>query len=71
MAKEVTLEELKSKLVEQDEITLLELLDLRSNDIVNMFSDLVEDKSEALIEELFPEDDITRSFDPEIEDNEE
>lgn len=45
----ITLTELKSRLAAKyDEVTLLEILDLRSTDIVEAFSDLIEEKQEEL-----------------------
>lgn len=44
----ITLEELKEKLMQLDEVTLLEALELTSEDIVNRFSDLIESKSSYL-----------------------
>jgi len=49
----ITLEELREKLVEQvDEVALLELLSLTSEDIVDRFSDIIELKYEELIQEV-------------------
>jgi hypothetical protein len=48
----LTLQELKEKVIEQiDEVDLLEILNLNTEDIVNAFEDLVEDNMEK-IEEL-------------------
>lgn len=38
----ITLEELKEKLAQLDEVTLLETLEITSLDLVNRFSDLIE-----------------------------
>ena len=38
----ITLEELKDKLAQLDEVTLLETLEITSFDLVNRFSDLIE-----------------------------
>jgi len=38
----ITLDELKQKLMQVDEVTLLETLDLSSEDIVNRFTDVIE-----------------------------
>ena len=38
----ITLEELKDKLAQLDEVTLLETLEITSLDLVNRFSDLIE-----------------------------
>jgi hypothetical protein len=49
----LTLEELKEKLIEQvDEVILLELLSLTSEDIVDRFEDIIELKYETLIQEV-------------------
>lgn len=50
--REVTLEELKSKLADMEETYLLELLQLRSQDLVDRFGDLIEDRYDELIGEL-------------------
>lgn len=44
----MTLHELKEKLAQLDEVTLLETLELTSEDIVNRCSDLIEQQFEAL-----------------------
>lgn len=44
----MTLEELKHKLMQLDEVTLLETLEITSEDIVHRFSDLIESKSSYL-----------------------
>jgi hypothetical protein len=41
-------EELKDKLKWLDEVTLLELLDITSEDIVDRFFDVIEEKQEKL-----------------------
>jgi hypothetical protein len=52
----ITLTELKARLAAKfDEVTLLEILNLQSVDIVDAFSDLVEEKQEEL-SKLFDED---------------
>jgi hypothetical protein len=43
---------LKDRLKALDEVTLLELLDLKSEDIVDRFEDLIEDKQEQLEKEF-------------------
>ena len=44
----LTLAELKEKLMQFDEIDLIELLNLTSEDILERFEDIVEDKFEIL-----------------------
>jgi len=51
----MTLHELKEKLAQLDEVTLVETLELTSEDIVNRCSDLIEQQFEAL-EIQFDED---------------
>jgi hypothetical protein len=46
------LHEIKERLKELDEITLLELLDITSEDLVEMFSDVIEDKADRLEKEV-------------------
>jgi hypothetical protein len=53
----LTFEEIKERLVKLDEITLLEILDISSEDIVERFSDLIELKQDDLEEELSDEAD--------------
>lgn len=48
----MTLEELKEKLCEFDEVLLLELLGVRSINLVNAFSDLIEERAEQLEKEV-------------------
>jgi hypothetical protein len=48
----VTFEELKEALKRLDEVTLLELLGLQSDDLVDRFDDVIENKQEYLIKEL-------------------
>jgi hypothetical protein len=48
----LTLNDLKDLLKALDEVTLLELLDLKSEDIVDRFEDLIEDKQEQLEKEF-------------------
>lgn len=52
----ITLSELKEKLTQLDEVTLVETLQLTSADIVNRCGDLIESKYEELIGEF---DEIT------------
>lgn len=49
---ELTLEELKERLSMIDEITLMELLDIHSDEIVERFEDKIEDNLEKLIKEV-------------------
>lgn len=44
----LTLEELKEKLQQVDEVSLVEILDLTSEDIVNRCSDLIDKQYEKL-----------------------
>jgi hypothetical protein len=44
----LTLEEIKERLKRWDEITLVEELSLRSEDIVERFDDIIEDQIERL-----------------------
>jgi len=44
----LTFEELKEKLKRIDEVTLLELLNIDSNDIVERFYDIIEDNQQKL-----------------------
>jgi hypothetical protein len=48
----LTINELKEKLMQFDEIDILELLDLTSEDILDRFEDVVEDKYEMLRKEI-------------------
>jgi hypothetical protein len=48
----ITFEELKEALKRLDEITLVELLGLQSDDLVERFDDVIEKKQEYLIKEL-------------------
>ncbi len=48
----ITFEELKEALKRLDEVTLLELLGLQSDDLVDKFDELIEKKQEYLIKEL-------------------
>jgi len=48
----LTLAELKEKLMQFDELDLIELLDLTSEDILDRFEDIVEDKYELLRKEI-------------------
>lgn len=46
------LHEIKERLKELDEITLLELLDITSEDLVEMFGDVIEEKADRLEKEV-------------------
>ena len=48
----LTFEELKEKLQRVDEVTLLELLEIRSEDIVDRFEDYIEEQQDKLIREI-------------------
>ena len=52
----ITLPELKEKLAQLDEVTVMETLQLTSEDLINRFSDIIESKDEELIGEF---DEIT------------
>jgi len=52
----LTLEDLKDRLKKQDEVSLLEILDISSEEIVERFVDFIEDQFEKLEEELQDED---------------
>jgi hypothetical protein len=47
-----TLPEIKAQLKQLDEITLLELLCISGEDLVDRFEDIIEDKAEQLDNEL-------------------
>lgn len=46
------LHEIKERLTALDEITLLELLNISSEDIVEMFSDRIEERADSLEKEV-------------------
>ena len=48
----LTLEDIKERLKKIDEITLLEVLDIDSEELVERFLDKIEDKADTLEEEL-------------------
>jgi hypothetical protein len=48
----LTFEELKEKLQRVDEVTLLEILEIRSEDIIERFEDYIEDRQEQLLKEI-------------------
>ena len=48
----LTLHDIKEKMKRLDEVTLLEILDLSSEEIVERFEDEIEERFEQLVEEL-------------------
>jgi hypothetical protein len=49
----LTIKELKEKIIEQiDEVDIIDLLGLTTQDIVNAFQDKIEDKYDEIIEQL-------------------
>jgi hypothetical protein len=46
------LHEIKERLKDLDEVTLLELLNITSEDLVEMFSDKIEDNADTLEKEV-------------------
>jgi len=48
----ITFEELKEKLKRVDEVALLELLEIRSEDIIERFDDFIEEQQDRLLREL-------------------
>lgn len=48
----LTLNDVKDRLKQQDEVSLLEILDISAEDIVERFGDLIEDRYTTLAEEL-------------------
>jgi hypothetical protein len=48
----LTFEDIISRLKQLDEVTILELLDLKTEDIVDRFRDVIEDMLEELEKEL-------------------
>ena len=46
------LHEIKERLIDLDEITLLELLNITSEDIVELFSDRIEENADKLEKEV-------------------
>jgi|TARA_R110000822_G_scaffold225258_1_gene358072 hypothetical protein len=48
----LTLDNVKDILIQTDEITLLEVLDISSEDIIDRFGDLVENRYEELARDL-------------------
>lgn len=47
----ITFEELKELLIKEDEVSLLEVLDISSEDLVDRFEDLIEKKFDDLAKE--------------------
>lgn len=47
----ITLQELKEKLIREDEVSILELLEISSEDLVEMFEHRIDARYEVLIEE--------------------
>ena len=52
----MTIEDVKDRLKHLPEMVLLEVLDLSSEELVERFDDIIEDKLEELIEELEDEE---------------
>jgi hypothetical protein len=48
----LTFEELKEKLQRVDEVALLELLEIRSDDIIERFEDYIEEQQDKLMREI-------------------
>lgn len=48
----LTFNELKDRLKQIDEVSLLELLNIHSDDLVERFEDYIEDKQEELMKEV-------------------
>ena len=48
----LSFEELKEKLKRIDEVTLLELLNIHSDDLIERFEDYIEDRYEQLLKEI-------------------
>jgi hypothetical protein len=48
----LTFEELKEKLKQVDEVTLLEVLDIHSDDLVERFEDYIEEQQDKLMREI-------------------
>ena len=44
----LTLEEIKERLTRWDEVTIVEELGIRTEDIINRFEDIIEDKADYL-----------------------
>ena len=53
----LTLEELKEKIIETlDEVSILEILDIKAHELVERFEDKVEERMNILLSELEEED---------------
>ena len=48
----ILFEELKEKLIRFDEVTLLELLNVTSEDLVNRFEDIIDERYDELLKEI-------------------
>ena len=48
----LTLNDVNDRLKQQDEVSLLEILDISAEDIVERFGDIIEDNYETLREDL-------------------
>lgn len=55
----LTLEELKEKLCKIDEISLMEILEISSEDLVERFTDYIENKYDELSEEFIEDEEDT------------
>lgn len=53
----LTLNDLQEKLKQIDEVSLLEILDIHSDELVDRFPDKIEERQDYLQEELGEEDD--------------
>lgn len=59
----VTLEELKQRLAAKfDEVTLLEILDIRAEEIVYAFSDRIEERQAQLVKHLDGDEEFTDDY---------
>lgn len=54
----ITLTELSDKLKREEECSLLEMLNISSEDIVDRFSDLIEERYDVLVEEYEETEDV-------------
>jgi hypothetical protein len=52
MLMNLTFEELKEKLKQVDEVTLLEVLNIHSDDLVERFEDYIEEQQDKLMREI-------------------
>jgi hypothetical protein len=48
----LTIDELKDKLMQFDETIIIELLDLTAQDILDRFEDVIEEKYDILVKEI-------------------